>query len=89
MDLVTACPILPAMGRGSAGVPARPIAIRFVARSMMIYSFWVRLVRAGLTLAPLLGDMLAAEILGMPVTLACDIRRGLDPYRFRLRASRL
>ena len=43
----------------------------------------------GLTLAPLLGDMLAAEILGMPVTLACDIRRGLDPYRFRLRASRL
>jgi tRNA 5-methylaminomethyl-2-thiouridine biosynthesis bifunctional protein len=43
----------------------------------------------GLTLAPLLGDMLAAEILGMPVTLARDIRRGLDPYRFRLRASRL
>jgi tRNA 5-methylaminomethyl-2-thiouridine biosynthesis bifunctional protein len=43
----------------------------------------------GLTLAPLLGDMLAAEILGMPVTLSRDIRRGLDPYRFRLRASRL
>ncbi len=43
----------------------------------------------GLTLAPLLGDMLAAEILGMPVALARDIRRGLDPYRFRLRASRL
>ena len=43
----------------------------------------------GLTLAPLLGDMLAAEILGMPVTLARDIWRGLDPYRFRLRASRL
>ena len=43
----------------------------------------------GLTLAPLLGDMLAAEILGMPVTLDSDIRRGLDPYRFRLRASRL
>ena len=43
----------------------------------------------GLTLAPLLGDMLAAEILGMPVTLARDVRRGLDPYRFRLRASRL
>jgi hypothetical protein len=37
----------------------------------------------------LLGDMLAAEILGMPVTLDSDIRRGLDPYRFRLRASRL
>jgi tRNA 5-methylaminomethyl-2-thiouridine biosynthesis bifunctional protein len=43
----------------------------------------------GLTLAPLLGDMLAAKILGMPVTFARDIRRGLDPYRFRLRASRL
>jgi tRNA 5-methylaminomethyl-2-thiouridine biosynthesis bifunctional protein len=43
----------------------------------------------GLTLAPLLGDMLAAEILAMPVTLARDIRRGLDPYRFRLRASHL
>jgi len=43
----------------------------------------------GLTLAPLLGDMLAAEILGMPVTLTRDIRRVLDPCRFRLRASRL
>ena len=43
----------------------------------------------GLTLAPLLGDMLAAEMLAMPVTLDVDIRRGLDPYRFRLRASRL
>jgi len=43
----------------------------------------------GLTLAPLLGDMLAAAIAGMPVTLDRDIRRTLDPYRFRLRASRL
>ena len=43
----------------------------------------------GLTLAPLLGDMLAAEILGMPVTLARDIRRQLDPYRFRMRVGRL
>ena len=43
----------------------------------------------GLTLAPLLGDMLAAAIAEMPVTLDRDIRRTLDPYRFRLRASRL
>jgi tRNA 5-methylaminomethyl-2-thiouridine biosynthesis bifunctional protein len=43
----------------------------------------------GLTLAPLLGDMLAAAIAGMPVTLDRDIRHTLDPYRFRLRASRL
>ena len=43
----------------------------------------------GLTLAPLLGDMLAAQILGMPVTLGLDIQRGLEPFRFRLRASRI
>ena len=45
-DLVTAWPTLPAMGRGSAGVQPPPIVIRFVARLMMIYSFWGRLVRA-------------------------------------------
>ena len=43
----------------------------------------------GLTLAPLLGDMLAAEIIGTPVTLATDIRDGLDPFRFRLRPGGL
>ena len=43
----------------------------------------------GLTLAPLLGDMLAAQMLGMPVTLGLDIQRGLEPFRFRLRASRI
>jgi tRNA 5-methylaminomethyl-2-thiouridine biosynthesis bifunctional protein len=42
----------------------------------------------GLTLAPLLGDMMAAQMLGMPVTLGLDIRFGLDPFRFRLRAGR-
>ena len=39
----------------------------------------------GLTLAPLLGDMLAAQMLDMPVTLGLDIRGGIDPYRFAVR----
>ena len=39
----------------------------------------------GLTLAPLLGDMLAAQIMGTPVTQGLDIQRGLEPRRFRLR----
>jgi tRNA 5-methylaminomethyl-2-thiouridine biosynthesis bifunctional protein len=39
----------------------------------------------GMTFAPLLGDMLAAEIGGMPVSLARDIRNALDPFRFRMR----
>ena len=39
----------------------------------------------GLTLAPLLGDMLAAQLLDMPVTLGLDIRGGIDPYRFAVR----
>ena len=43
----------------------------------------------GLTLAPLLGDMLAAQMLDMPVTLGLDIRGGLNPFRFRLPASRI
>ena len=43
----------------------------------------------GFTLAPLLGDMLAAEILRRPVTLEPEIKRLLDPFRFRMRASRL
>ena len=43
----------------------------------------------GLTLAPLLGDMIAAQMLNMPVTLGLDIRSGLDPFRFRLRANRI
>ena len=43
----------------------------------------------GLTLAPLLGDMLAAQMLNMPATLGLDIRGGLNPFRFRLRASNI
>ncbi len=43
----------------------------------------------GLTLAPLLGDMMAAQMLDMPVTLGLDIRGGLNPFRFRLRSSRI
>ncbi|MDC1383574.1 FAD-dependent 5-carboxymethylaminomethyl-2-thiouridine(34) oxidoreductase MnmC [Candidatus Puniceispirillum sp.] len=43
----------------------------------------------GLTLAPLLGDMLAAQMLGMPVTLGLDIQQCLEPFRFRLRANRI
>ena len=39
----------------------------------------------GMTFAPLLGDMLAAEITGTPVSLARDIRHALDPFRFRMR----
>ena len=42
----------------------------------------------GLTLAPLLGDMLAAQMLDMPVTLGLDIRGGIDPYRFRRRVTK-
>ena len=42
----------------------------------------------GMTFAPLLGDMLAAEIVGMPVSLARDIRNALDPFRFRMRQGR-
>ena len=42
----------------------------------------------GMTFAPLLGDMLAAEIGGMPVSLARDIRNALDPFRFRMRQGR-
>ena len=43
----------------------------------------------GLTLAPLLGDMLAAQMMEMPVTLNLDIQHGLKPFRFRLRTSRI
>ncbi|ADE38897.1 FAD-dependent 5-carboxymethylaminomethyl-2-thiouridine(34) oxidoreductase MnmC [Candidatus Puniceispirillum marinum] len=39
----------------------------------------------GMTFAPLLGDMLAAEITGTPVSLARDICHALDPFRFRMR----
>ncbi len=42
----------------------------------------------GLTLAPLLGDMLAAQMLDMPVTLGLDIRGRVDPHRFRRRATK-
>jgi hypothetical protein len=40
-------------------------------------------------MAPLLGDMLAAEIVGTPVTIDRPIRQVIDPFRFRMRASRL
>ena len=39
----------------------------------------------GMTFAPLLGDMLAAKIADMPVSLTRDIRNMLDPFRFRMR----
>ena len=39
----------------------------------------------GMTFAPLLGDMLAADIADMPVSLSRDIRHALDPFRFRMR----
>ena len=41
----------------------------------------------GLTLAPLLGDMMAAQMLDMPVTLGLELRGGLEPFRFRARAN--
>ena len=43
----------------------------------------------GLTFGPLLGDMLAAHILNMPMTLDRQLWQLLDPFRFRLRASQL
>ena len=43
----------------------------------------------GLTMAPLLGDMMAAQMLNLPVTLAADVLGGLDPFRFRLRANKI
>jgi tRNA 5-methylaminomethyl-2-thiouridine biosynthesis bifunctional protein len=43
----------------------------------------------GLTFGPLLGDMLAAHILNMPMTLDRQLWQLLGPFRFRLRASRL
>ncbi len=43
----------------------------------------------GLTFGPLLGDMLAAHMLNMPMTLDRQLWQLLDPFRFRLRASRL
>lgn len=42
----------------------------------------------GFTLAPLLGDMLAADILGRPNTMERQIRNLLDPFRFRMRGGR-
>jgi len=42
----------------------------------------------GFTVSPLLGDMLAADILGRPNTLERSIRDLLDPYRFRMRSGR-
>ena len=43
----------------------------------------------GLTMAPLLGDMMAAQMLDMPVTLGLDVRGGLEPFRFLARANRI
>ena len=39
----------------------------------------------GLTMAPLLGEYLAAEIAFMPNCLNQKIQAALDPFRFRLR----
>jgi len=41
----------------------------------------------GFTLAPLLGDYLAADIAAMPNCLGRRLRAALDPFRFRLRRS--
>ena len=42
----------------------------------------------GLTLAPLLGDILAAQMLDMPVTLGLDIRGRINPYRFHRQVTK-
>ena len=44
-----------------------------------LYVLGARLGARGLTLAPLLGDMMAAQMLDMPVTLGLDIRGGYGP----------
>ena len=40
-------------------------------------------------MGPLLGDMMAAQMLDMPVTLGLDVRGGLEPFRFLARANRI
>jgi len=42
----------------------------------------------GLTFAPLLGDLLAAHIMALPMVLDRRIWQALDPFRFRLRKGR-
>ena len=42
----------------------------------------------GLTLAPLLGELIAAQIEGEPLPLERDLAEGVDPARFLLRALR-
>jgi hypothetical protein len=41
-----------------------------------------------LTFAPLLGDLLAAHIMALPMVLDRRIWQALDPFRFRLRKGR-
>lgn len=43
----------------------------------------------GFTLAPLLGDTLAAEIMSRPNTMDSRVSTLLDPFRFRMRGSKL
>ena len=40
---------------------------------------------ARVNVAPLLGDMLAAQLLDMPITLGLDMRGMMEPFRFRRR----
>lgn len=69
-----------------ASTPDRgPVSGRLAAGLYVLGALGAR----GLTMAPLLGDMLAAEIVGTPVTIDRPIRQVIDPFRFRMRASRL
>jgi tRNA 5-methylaminomethyl-2-thiouridine biosynthesis bifunctional protein len=62
-----------------------PISGRLAERIFVLGALGAR----GFTFAPLLGDQLAAFMLGRAVSLDRPMRRLLDPYRFRDRASRL
>ena len=69
-----------------ASTPDRgPVSGRLAAGLYVLGALGAR----GLTMAPLLGDMLAAEIVGTPVTINRAILQLIDPFRFRMRASRL
>ena len=68
------------------GTPDRnPISGRLAERIFVLGALGAR----GFTFAPLLGDQLAAFMLGRAVSLDRPTRQLLDPYRFCDRASRL
>ncbi|MEK9610452.1 MAG: tRNA (5-methylaminomethyl-2-thiouridine)(34)-methyltransferase MnmD [Alphaproteobacteria bacterium] len=62
-----------------------PISGRLAERVFVLGALGAR----GFTFAPLLGDQLAALMLGRAVSFDLPTRQLLDPYRFRDRASRL